>query len=67
MTVNKYTSFQVHQTDEIRQLLSWSRCIFSLTADTLHCTSKFGLPLYHHQWVCSSRFNRFCIPVFWRF
>ena len=51
MTVNKYTSFHVHQTDEIRQLLSWNRCIFSLTADALHCSSKFGLPLYHHQSV----------------
>ena len=51
MTIHKYTSFHVHQTDEIRQLLSWNRFIFSLTADALHCSSKFGLPVYHYQYV----------------
>ncbi|ELU03678.1 hypothetical protein CAPTEDRAFT_225482 [Capitella teleta] len=45
----KYTSFQVHETNEIRQLLTVDGLVFSLTPDSLRCNSKYGRPQYRHK------------------
>ena len=47
--MQKYTSFQVHAQDEVRQLLSIDNYLLSLTSDSLRCSSKFGLTQFTYM------------------
>ena len=49
LDLQKYTSFQVHQNNEIRQLLTVNGQVFSLTPDSLRCNSKQGRPQFKHM------------------
>ncbi|CAG0913799.1 unnamed protein product [Notodromas monacha] len=49
--LQKYTSFQVHNTDEVRALLplnSPTGCILALMPNTLRCQLKRGVPVFTH-------------------
>ena len=49
LDMQKYTSFQVHEAAEVRQLLTMEGVVYALCADSLRCWSKFGLPQYIHM------------------
>ncbi|KAI0219805.1 PAN2-PAN3 deadenylation complex catalytic subunit PAN2, partial [Lamellibrachia satsuma] len=49
LDLHKYTSFQMHETNEVRQMLTIDHNIFSLTSDSLRCWSKFGRPQFTYM------------------
>ncbi|KAK2184757.1 hypothetical protein NP493_254g03006 [Ridgeia piscesae] len=49
LDLHKYTSFQMHETNEVRQMLTIDQNIFSLTSDSLRCWSKFGRPQFTYM------------------
>ncbi|XP_064647285.1 PAN2-PAN3 deadenylation complex catalytic subunit PAN2-like isoform X2 [Lineus longissimus] len=46
-SMQKYTSFQVHQQNEVRQVLPMEHGILSLMQDTVRCSSRFGQTVYN--------------------
>ncbi len=46
--MQKYTSFQVHPTNEIRQILTMEGKVLSLTSDCLRVSTKFGRRVFDH-------------------
>lgn len=48
-TFHKYTSFQVHANEEIRQILSFDGGLLIVTASSLRCQQKRGFPIFTHR------------------
>ncbi|XP_074658834.1 PAN2-PAN3 deadenylation complex catalytic subunit PAN2-like [Tubulanus polymorphus] len=48
LTLQKYTSFQVHPTNDIRQILPLEGGIVCLTSDMLRCYARFGNSQYSY-------------------
>ena len=46
--MQKYTSFQVHPTNEIRQILTTEGRVLSLTSDNLRVSTKFGRRVFDY-------------------
>lgn len=46
--LQKYTSFQVHATEEIRQLCTVDAGVLSLTSNALRLSKRRGLTIFHH-------------------
>lgn len=49
MGMQKYTSFQVHATNEVRQILSINSGVLSLTSNSLRCQSRQGIPVFTYS------------------
>ncbi|XP_077977957.1 PAN2-PAN3 deadenylation complex catalytic subunit PAN2-like [Glandiceps talaboti] len=49
LNMQKYTSFQVHASNEIRQLTTYDGGVLALTSDSLRCSSRHGMRVYDHR------------------
>ena len=46
--MQKYTSFRVHPTDEIRNMLTFDQSLFILTNTSLRSQHRRGIPIFTH-------------------
>ncbi|XP_070565894.1 PAN2-PAN3 deadenylation complex catalytic subunit PAN2-like [Ptychodera flava] len=49
LNMQKYTSFQVHASDEIHQITTCEAGVLALTSDNLRCCTRQGIRLYDHR------------------
>lgn len=49
LELQKYTSFQVHMSEDIRQMIPIERGILSLTRSTLNCSLRRGLSMFNYK------------------
>ena len=49
--MQKYTSFQMHEHDEVRQILTMDQQIFALYPNSLRCNAKMGRPQFRYEYV----------------
>lgn len=47
--LHKYTSFQVHASQEVRQMISFDAGLFIVTPNALRCQQRGGLPIFTHR------------------
>ena len=49
--MQKYTSFQVHMSEEVRQMVTLDRGLLSLTKSTLACNLRSGIPVFSYRYT----------------
>lgn len=51
-SLHKYTSFQVHASQEIRHMVSLDAGLLVVTPNTLRCQQRRGVPLFSYRFEC---------------
>nr|XP_006819096.1 PREDICTED: PAB-dependent poly(A)-specific ribonuclease subunit 2-like [Saccoglossus kowalevskii] len=46
LDMQKYTSFQIHASNEVRQLLTFDNGVLALTSDNLRCSTRQGMRVF---------------------
>lgn len=49
LELQKYTSFQVHMNEDVRQIVPLARGVLSLTQSCLACNNRRGIPLFTYR------------------